>query len=181
MRAGARASALGAVLAGTLLGAMAGCATPRAVEPAGAAHGVILLVRHAETAPDGTRDPTLSPEGERRAAELARLLADAGLDAVYSTDYARTRTTARAVADAVGLAVEPYDPRRLDEMAARLRQAGGTRLVVGHSNTTPALVSALGGEPGPPIHEDEHGRLYILYLEADRTRTVVLRYGPPDP
>lgn len=52
--------------------------------------------------------------------------------------------------------------------------------MVGHSNTTPELVSILGGEPGPPIDEaSEYDRLYVLVPapEGD-TVTIRQRYGP---
>ena len=103
---------------------------------------VIYLVRHAETAPDGTPDPALSGEGRARAARLAAMLGAAGLEAVHTTPYRRTRGTADAVASAAGLQPREYDPRALEAFAAQLVGEGGTHLVVGHSNTTPALVRA---------------------------------------
>ncbi|RMH19196.1 MAG: histidine phosphatase family protein [Gemmatimonadetes bacterium] len=140
---------------------------------------VIYLVRHAEVAPDGTRDPALSERGRERAAALARVLGEAGLGRVLSTDLRRTRQTAAPIAEDLGVEVESYDPRALPELAAALRAAGGRILVVGHSNTTPALVAALGGDPGEPIDESvEYDRLYQLVLLGDgRVLTTVLRYG----
>jgi phosphohistidine phosphatase SixA len=137
---------------------------------------VLILVRHAETQPDGTRNPPLSPEGQDRARRLAEVLVDADLDAVYSTDYIRTRDTATPVAERLSVAVTLYDPGDLPTFAGQLLGRGGRALVVGHSNTTPALVEALGGEPGAPIIESEHDRLYVLVAEADRIRTIQLRY-----
>jgi len=55
----------------------------------------------------------------------------------------------------------------------------GRHLVLGHSNTTPQLVEALGGEPGAPIEEMEYDRLYIVTLMDGRTSTVLLRFGSP--
>lgn len=146
-------------------------APPEAGEPA-----VLFLVRHAETAPDGTRNPPLSPEGLERAWRLAALIEDAELDAVYTTDYARTRSTAAAVAEPAGLEVQVYDPRDLAAFASSLATRGGRMLVVGHSNTTPALVEALGGDPGEPIDHAEHDRLYVVFTHGQTVRTVLLRY-----
>lgn len=137
---------------------------------------VIILVRHAETAPDDTRDPALSDAGIERAGRLAALLADAGLTAVHSTAYRRTRGTATPVAEQAGLEVAGYDPRDLRGFATELLGSPGRHLVVGHSNTTPALVELLGGDPGPPIAEDEHGRVYVLVPTGDGVRSLVLRY-----
>ena len=45
--------------------------------------------------------------------------------------------------------------------------------MVGHSNTTPALVEALGGDPGSPIESLEYDRLYMVTFEGG-----VGTYGP---
>ena len=104
----------------------------------------VFLVRHAEKAED-SRDPELSRPGHARAAELAVLLGDRGIEHVHSTDFIRTRDTAGPVAATLG--VELYDPSDLPAFAARLGRDGGRHLVVGHSNTTPPLVELLGGKP----------------------------------
>lgn len=136
---------------------------------------VIYLVRHAETA-DGSRNPALSPEGMARARWLAVILSHARLDAVYTTDYERTRSTARPVAAAARVRPTLYDPSNLQAFARALRERRGRLLVVGHSNTTPALVAALGGDGGAPILESEYDRLYTLVIRGDSVRTVMLRY-----
>jgi broad specificity phosphatase PhoE len=163
---------------------------------------VLFLVRHAEKAGDGSNDPKLTETGLARAEALARLLRDAGINRVHSTDYQRTRATAAPTAELLNLKVELYDAADLASMARQLRaptrdpqpesDAGdhedrdravaprpSRHLIVGHSNTTTALVELLGGEPGPPIDEaSEHDRLYIVTLAPDGTAsTIVLRYG----
>ncbi|HSH44860.1 MAG TPA: phosphoglycerate mutase family protein, partial [Longimicrobiales bacterium] len=162
--------------------------TPEAVEGRGESTAVLYLVRHAETADDGTGDPPLSEAGEARASRLARMLAGAGLTAIHTTPYQRTRGTAAAVAEALGLTAGEYDPADLPGFAARLAESGGRHLVVGHSNTTPALVAALGGDPGGPISESEYGRVYQLTLGDEGVHTVILGYPggfladpPPSP
>jgi phosphohistidine phosphatase SixA len=152
-----------------------------------AASTVVYLVRHAETAADGTRDPALSDAGRDRAGRLARMLASAGLTAIHTTPFQRTRGTARAVAEPVGLTAAEYDPGDMEGFAAMLKEAGGRHLVVGHSNTTPALVGLLGGDPGGPIAEDEYGRVYRLDIAATGVTTAILGYpggylaDPPPP
>lgn len=138
----------------------------------------IYLVRHAEKEPG--RDPQLSPEGKVRASVLAARLADANLVAVYSTDTRRTRQTAGPVALQAGLPVIFYDPSKLDAFAARLRAVEGNVLVVGHSNTTPDLANALGGDGGTPIVEaNEYDRLYHLRLDGETVITDLQRFGVP--
>jgi probable phosphoglycerate mutase len=139
---------------------------------------VVLLVRHAEDLEQGA-DPELSELGRRRVQELVGALASVRLTGVHSSPYQRTRETAGPVAAAHALAVQDYDPQQLPAFAARLRAAGGTHLVVGHSNTTPALVRALGGDPGTPIDESEHGRLYALTLSGAGVHTLLLHLPPP--
>ena len=172
--------ALGAVLAVGLL-LPGGLAAQAAA--AGDAAAVVWLVRHAERADDGMGDqpdPELSAAGRERAVALARLLSDAGIDAVWSTPFQRTRQTAAPLADALGLEVRSYDPRDAEGMEAFLQEirAPGRHLVVGHSNTTPALVEQLGGDPVSPIEEMEYDRIYVVTLGPDGTVTsTLLRFG----
>lgn len=137
---------------------------------------VIYLVRHAETEADGTQDPSLSPSGLERAAQLSRMLAGAGLTAIYSTPYSRTQETAGAVAETAELMVHEYDPADLQGFAAELLEQPGHHLVVGHSNTTPELVRLLGGEPRGMIPEDEYGRLYVLTIDDGAVYTLISGY-----
>ncbi len=141
----------------------------------------ILLVRHAERAPDPPEDPGLTSVGQERARELARLLSDAGITAIHSTDTRRTRETALPLAEGLGQALELYGTGDLEGFAAGLRNRPGRHLVVGHSNTTPELARVLGGEGYAPIEEAwEYDRLYVLTPDPqDGITTLLLRFGPP--
>jgi broad specificity phosphatase PhoE len=152
---------------------------------------VVLLVRHAERADDGpgdpqvamdrqmAQDPPLSEAGRLRSSLLAELLRDAGITRIHSTDYRRTRETADPTSAATGVEVAIYDPSDLDAFAEELRSSPGRHLVVGHSNTTPELVAALGGDPGLPMESLEYDRLYVVTLEETGASTVLLRFGEP--
>ncbi len=142
---------------------------------------VVFLVRHAEKADDSMEiDSRLTEKGTLRAAELARILADAEIDFVHSSDYIRTRNTAAPLAELLELEIELYDTSDLHKLADTIQARRGRHLVVGHSNTTPALVEILGGQPGLPIVEaTEYDRLYILTFLNDEVNTVLLRYGKP--
>ena len=141
---------------------------------------VLFLVRHAEKAAEPADDPPLNEDGQRRSQELAELLVDANLQAIYSSDYLRTRDTAAPVSRASGVDVELYDPGDLEPFAEMLKTGTKSALVVGHSNTTPVLVELLGGVPGDPIDEPaEYDRLYILTFTGDAVVTTLLRYGAP--
>lgn len=138
---------------------------------------VVYLVRHAEKADTG-KDPELTEAGKDRAEELARFLYDAGVTHIWSTDYKRTRATAEPLATRLRLKVESYDPSKLAEFATRLKSIPGRHLVVGHSNTTPGLVQALGGEAGALMSDSEYDRFYIVTLGSN-IATIQLRFGAP--
>ncbi len=129
----------------------------------------VVVLRHAEKADDDPRDPSLSAAGRERASRLAARLLAAPLVAVWSSDYRRTRDTAAAAAALHDLPIRIYDAREpADAFAARLRaeHARGTVLVVGHSNTVPAIVAALCGCAVEPIGDDVHDRWFELRADA---------------
>ncbi|MEM7572721.1 MAG: phosphoglycerate mutase family protein [Bacteroidota bacterium] len=103
----------------------------------------IILVRHAEK--DYGADPLLTPEGTERANRLMEMTKNMPIAAVYSTDTRRTIATARPTANFHNKEIKIYDPYGLETFGATLRRRhkGETVLVVGHSNTTPALTSIL--------------------------------------
>ena len=125
----------------------------------------IYLVRHAEK--QGGSDPDLSEEGLRRVERLSGMLRDAGLDAVYYTDYKRMRSTARPFAASSGLEGQIYDARDSVGLAVKLKAAKNmdAALVVGHSNTLPDLLKALGIETEIVIDESEYDHLFIVRLD----------------
>ena len=141
---------------------------------------VVYLVRHAEKADDGTDDPPLAIAGRIRVQTLKALLADARLTHVHTTDWKRTRDTARPFAEEAGVELAMYDPRELETLATAIKATPGRHLVAGHSNTTPQLVAALGGDPGGAIDDLEYDRLYILVIDpGGSTVTTLLRFGEP--
>jgi bisphosphoglycerate-dependent phosphoglycerate mutase len=72
------------------------------------AQQVIFLVRHAETvAPRGTDLRPLSEAGQRRAVLLAKLLKDAGINAIYTSDLERTVKTAEPLAESLRIEPKP--------------------------------------------------------------------------
>jgi broad specificity phosphatase PhoE len=147
----------------------------------------VIFVRHAEkaTLPEG--DPGLSPAGQRRVAELTRQLKDAdvvaGIDVVYSTPYRRTEETARPIAEALDLPINSYDAADTEAiMEYILREhKGKIILVVGHSNTVPALIGNMGASKKvPAIEENEYDNIYIVSVPwFGKTKTIRLRYGDP--
>ncbi len=147
----------------------------------------VIFVRHAEKALVPEDDPSLSPAGQRRAAELRRQLVDAdvvaGIDAVYATPYRRTEETARPIADALELPLNSYDANDTEAIMDEIvrRHKGEIILVVGHRNTIPELIGNMGASKKvPPIAEDEYDNIYIVSIPwFGKTKTIRLRYGEP--
>lgn len=108
----------------------------------------VMLLRHAEKAPEAGDDPALSERGERRAAEVARFGARLRPSAVYATQFRRTRATVEPLAKTAGLAVSVLPAADVAAVAAACQalEDGSTAVVCGHSNTVPKIVAALGGE-----------------------------------
>jgi 2,3-bisphosphoglycerate-dependent phosphoglycerate mutase len=139
-----------------------------------------ILVRHAEKANDGTQDPPLTEEGQQRSERLASLLAAAKIDAVYATNYKRTRLTVEPVAKKSGLAVTQYEAFKVEELEKMLKtHAGGTILVSGHSNNIPWIANVLTGkEEYKDFSDADYGNILIVsVVEKGKTAKVTwLRY-----
>ena len=136
------------------------------------------LIRHAEKdeSDPANKDPKLTEKGKNRAAKWAEILKDVKFDAIYSTDYKRTRETATAVASSQQKEVSIYDPRKLYDADFQKATKGKTVLVVGHSNTTPAFVNGILKEKKySDIDEKESGALFIVHVSPDgHTNSQVL-------
>jgi broad specificity phosphatase PhoE len=138
------------------------------------AQPTVYVVRHLNT-PSGQSDPDLLPEGRQAAEALASWFGDAPPGAIYLTEYKRTRQTAQPLATRLGLTPIVYDPRDTPALIARVRRENGPVLIVGHSNTVPDIVEALGGtRPAPLVHED-FGDIWRIDPDGTTTRSRIAR------
>lgn len=137
----------------------------------------LFLVRHAEA--EAGSDPALTPAGAARAKALAARLEDEGVTEIWSTRTRRSEQTAAPLAVLRGLQVQTYNVLTLPAFASWLRDAPGTKLVVGHSDTAGALAGFLDADPGPSIDEaSEFDRLYVIAIDAAGiVRSRIERYG----
>jgi len=149
---------------------------------------MVILVRHAEKGTEPPADPPLTPAGSQRAQDLVTALADVGVTAIITSDRRRTRETAAPTAKARHL--EPVEIGRPDGSLARhvaavvtevRRHPGGVVLVVGHTDTLPEIVAALGGPSIGAIPDAEFGNLFMLVNSPDGWRLVRARYGATAP
>lgn len=166
------------------------CAVLAAAAPGARAQDrTVILVRHVEAAAEPRPDPPLTEAGRTRAVQLVRALESAEVGSAIVTQFRRTRETAEAVLHPRGL--EPVVVETAGGLAAhveavaravRARPAGETVLVVGHSNTIPRIIAALGGPTLPDLCERQHASLFILTLPASGApRLISATYGAADP
>jgi len=166
-----------------LLLAQAGCDGAQA---SAEAPTTLIVARHAERDPGD--DPPLNTEGQARAQKLASVLEQAGVTAIYTTQYLRNRQTAQPLSERVGVPVtlRDIDFDENDRFATnllediRLNHRGGVVVVIGHSNgMNREIYQQLGGagtgaNPGPNRYEE----LYVGTWPADGTpRWIRTTYG----
>lgn len=144
-----------------------------------------ILLRHAEkdTAVAGstamTADPPLSPRGELRAQNLLKVLEAYQPDAIYSTNYTRTKSTVTPLAKKFNKEIQVYDPKSLPAFAEQLLQIRGKTIVVaGHSNTTPVLVNLLIKETGkyPNLDDSDYSHLWIVTVTDGKAVAKMVEY-----
>ena len=133
----------------------------------------IYLVRHAEKQPD-SNDPPLTDCGIERSESFSALFQSVTLEAIYSTDYKRTQSTALPTAMDQGLTIQSYEPDALGKIAEELIRNGQDALVVGHSNTTAVLAGLLVGEEMGSFDESIYNRVYQVVVSKDDRRLHVL-------
>lgn len=153
------------------LAALATLAAPAAAP----AQEAVFVVRHAEKISDS--DQRLTDAGRARAQRLAAMLKDSGVSAIYATDTERARDTAGPLAATLGKPVQIYD--ELAPLVARLRRENAKELVlvVGHSNTVPDLLKALGDAETVTIASNEYDDLFVVVPKGAGKATVLrLRY-----
>ncbi len=149
---------------------------------------LVIVVRHAEKA-GPTGDVALSLMGEERARALLSVARDAGVSAVVTTQFQRTRQTGAPVALALGItpdvvaaAADTREHARQIASLVRERYLGRAVLVVGHSNTVPAIIAALGGPTLADLCDSEYDRLFVIAVsDGSPARLVQSRYGAPSP
>lgn len=135
----------------------------------------IYFIRHAEKA-DNSKNPDLSTTGLKRATHWSEVFSDIPFDAIYSTDFTRTKQTAAPTATNKKIDISIYDPKNIDIQKFKTDNLGKTVLVVGHSNSTPDFVNKLINQNlYALIDEKIFGNLYIVTLNGDLINHQVLK------
>jgi broad specificity phosphatase PhoE len=142
---------------------------------AAAAVPVIVIVRHAEKASTGGNNPELSVAGQKRAGALARILRDSQITSVFVTEFKRTQQTAAPTAGAVHVSPTVVPAGDTPGLVSKLHALNGNALVVGHGNTIPDLVKALGIATPITIPEDDYTEIFLVSL-TDPPQLLRLHY-----
>ncbi len=139
-----------------------------------------ILLRHAEK--DLSQDPNapnpeLSAEGKARAERLVKIANKYRPDAIYSTDYIRTRATVAPLAKRGRHMTLFYDPRNLNKLAEEIMSGKLKRiLVVGHNTTTPALANLLIKENKyKTLAESEYDKIWIIKVKKNKKKPNKVR------
>jgi broad specificity phosphatase PhoE len=140
-----------------------------------------ILIRHAEkeTADAADKNPMLSKDGQARAQALSKLVEKQKVNAIYSTNYNRTKETVKPMAEAKGIQVQTYESLKqpqLEELVTKNK--GGTVVICGHSNTVPGLANLLlGSSQFSNYDESDYGNLLVISVTAvGKGNATHLRY-----
>ena len=148
------------------------------LKPINEVETTIVLLRHAEKAKQQGRDPELSSKGLKRAEALTKKWAALTPEVLYSTPYKRTLMTIAPSSKLLNLPVNTYKvPTELLAKKLLTLHKGQTVVVVGHSNTTPELISALGVKQPITIGHDQYGDLFIVKITKRGASVIREQFG----
>jgi len=142
--------------------------------PVTAQPSAIFLVRHAERAATSGHVPSdtgLSQAGHERAQHLAQELRDAQISTIFTSEYKRTQETAAPLAQLSGIQPEVVPGDGIRSLVAKIKAAHGNVLVVGHSNTLPQIIAALGVSSRVTVPESDYDNLFVVL--PDRNMQLV--------
>ena len=136
---------------------------------------VVFVVRHAEKTTGGGNDPELSPAGHKRADALARILQDSQIAAIFVTEFKRTQETAAPIAKETHITPTIVASTDIAGLASKLRALNANALVVGHGNTIPELMKALGIAIPVNIPDSDYTEIFVVPL-SDPPQLLRLHY-----
>jgi len=135
----------------------------------------VFIVRHAEKASTSDKDPDLSLQGQKHADSLAHILQDSQITSVVVTEFKRTQETAAPTAKAAHVSPTMIPASDVGALIEKLRALNGNALVVGHGNTIPDLLKALGIATPVSIPEDDYSEIFVVFL-GDAPQLLRLHY-----
>jgi len=137
-----------------------------ALAPSAFPQVTVIFTRHAEKADAPANDP---------------MLADSGVEAIYVTEVQRTQLTAGPLAERVHIKPTVLPAKDTASLVKAIRERkSGVVVVVGHSNTVPDIIAALGG-PKFEIQDSQYDNLFVLMVEPSKSSLLRLHYGDTRP
>ena len=130
----------------------------------------VIVIRHAEKSDDGTSDPSLSPDGLKRAEKLANYFNDTKIDSLFATPYKRTKETLSFLASSKKLDIITYNPSDKMFLAEFLtKHKAKTSVIAGHSNTAPVIVNNfIKANTYEQLADSEYGKMWILTFDGEK-------------
>jgi len=134
----------------------------------------VILVRHAERASSqmSGEDLGLNAAGKKRAEELALMLRDANVQAIYTSDALRTIQTAEPLAQRLNLT-----PRKITDVNALVKDLKAhpnrTVLIVHHSNSLPLIMKGLGIAAPPSISDTQYDYMFVVTIDMHDDATLL--------
>src|SRR4029453_18740358 len=99
--------------------------------------------------------------GKKRATLLVRMFREAGVSAIFTSEFNRTKQTAEPLAQALGITPKQI-ASDLNAARAQVLAAGTLSIVVGHSDSVPELIGALGGPADIEIKDTGCDRMFVM-------------------
>lgn len=142
----------------------------------------VYIVRHAEKSSENQADadPELTTIGMQRAEALTKKLSKEQFDAVFSTNYKRTRNTGAGIAAKNKREVLLYNPSAPKALVERIKKEynGKTVLIVGHSNTILELAEAFGAtRPIKELTDDDYDNLILVKILNNEVTVELEKFG----
>jgi 2,3-bisphosphoglycerate-dependent phosphoglycerate mutase len=141
---------------------------------------LVVVMRHAEKADDGTPDPPLAAAGLERAGRLAAMFGASprglGIDAIFVTQWQRSAATARPLAARLGVPMIALKDDDLAGLKARIlgEYRGRHVLVIAHADTAGRIVRELArGADAPPVGAVDYGAAYLIAIPRWSRATVL--------
>jgi phosphohistidine phosphatase SixA len=144
---------------------------------------VFYVVRHAERHPGFNGH--LDWYGRLRAGDLMRFLKDSGIQKAYVTPFSRTWETADSLIllqkiDTVMYIADTSGASLVQNLKAH-KDYGRKILIIGHSNTVPAILRKLGASyPSKDLPSGVFNLMFEVINDHGKVKMRTLHYGRPN-
>ncbi|RYD77064.1 MAG: hypothetical protein EOP53_13620 [Sphingobacteriales bacterium] len=145
----------------------------------------LYVVRHAEKDTVGGSNPAISSIGKERAGDLYKALKKKKIELIFVSQYKRTGMTADSLRiykniDSVHYTADATADNLFEQIKLRAGKAKNI-LIVGHSNTLPAIIRKAGvsGYTLKEIPDNEYNNLFIVKQRKGKAVMKLEKYGKP--